>query len=761
MKNIARNFKNFIINPMSDVSISSPEDLYMPESERPAYFSTVPASSVPQGDQPWKAREEFRPIDPLPNKHFENEKAWGKDGLQQKQLLKKEKALLPEEALLNADREHKDDDYRASPEEFFADDEFEEETPQTHFPLLPFPEQQVEQQEPIQDLPYKSNRKMLLPPALHLPFSQSGGRLLAADELGFEINQKPRPVMPVKMRSNGVYAQLKEAMEKINIRFGIQPEDLKSLNQFSGQGVRTLDPKLCDQLNQSLDIMTSEGIFNNRKTAQGAKMARILQALGCTLLDNGEFDIESIKKAVLMALLLPSSQRYPNDYAACLMQNLLHNNPVQIADWLVQLIQYGSVRVHGNFGFPLGDDMAFERLDNVLVDLCGLSLSVYLGNKTEAFSLNPTQIFSKLGYTVICRQVPFVEYLQQDKGVNPSTIDKALAFCVIQGLNHYLKVLRERNDAQKVSLLQQYSPDAFLMCFAIGRGQAHVFNVKVHPYLQELFREKIKNHDFSNFFPSEVLSLLQTRNSSENLCGTCGPVLFDVLCRVVNLKDIIAAIVYPDVEDMVSLGFAKERVPDKAVVENVLPDDVHDSLKQQAAMQENEVEIVSMRAKLADMNQKLKDIAVKIKSGWDLVQWVSDKVQKVVDAWGKDSSASTQERMFKVISVFAGPSEDDSGQTKNKAGDESEQSADKEQTTKNADTEKFPTAETKKNEEENSQQSVTKEQKSENVNSSDAQSPNEAKGAKRPKKNKNINKENKKNVPAEAPRKRGRPKKIR
>lgn len=724
---------------MSDVSISSPEDLYMPESERPAYFSTV--SSIPQGDQPWKAREEFRSIAPLPSENFEGEKAWKQDGLQQKQLFEKEKALLPEASLLSTDREHEDDAFQASPEDFFADDEFteeEEQTPQTYFPLLPFPEQRVDQRAPVHELPYKSNREMLLPPALHLPFPQSDGRLLATDELGFEINQRPHQIMPIKMRSNSVYTQLKEAMEKINIRFGIQPGDLKLLNQFSSQGARILDPKLCDQLTQSLSIITPDGIFNNRKTAQGAKIAYILRSLGCTLLDNGGFDIESIKKAVLMALLLPSSQSYPNDYAALLIQNLLRNNPVQMVSWIAQLIQFGSVRVHGNLGFPLCNNVAIERLDNVLVDLCGLSLSAYLGYETEAFSLNPTQAFSKLGYAVACRQIPFAEYLQQDKGVNASTIDRALAFCVIQGLNHYLKALRELNDSQKASLLQKYSPDAFLMCFAIGRGRGHVLNVKVHPYLQELFREKIQNHDFSNFLPSEVLSSLQARNTSENLCGECGPVLFDILCRAVNLKDIVVAIVYPNIEDMVTLGFAKEYIPVKVVVEDITSDDTHDTIKQQAATQEN---VAGIREKLTEINQQITDIAKIVKSWLGFIKVGADRYQEFDKECQDHPPASRWEKFWRGLFAMAGLTGKEHSE-KDKEGDGAKKS---EQTAKNADAEKSPEAEAEKDD-----------KNPKNLE----QASGEPKADKELKKNKNINKGNPKTLPSEAPRKRGRPRKI-
>lgn len=751
MKNIARKFKNFIINLMSDVSISSPEDLYMSESERPAYFSTVPASSIPQGDQPWKTREEFRPVDPLPNKHFEDEKAWKRDELQQKQLfVRKGKASLPEASLLHTNTDHEVNPSREGgaqllPEDFFADDEFteeEEQTPQTYFPLLPFPEQRVDQRAPVHELPYKSNREMLLPPALHLPFPQSDGRIVTSAST-LEFHKEPHPIMPIKMRSNTVYMQLQEAMERVNLRFGIQPGDLKLLNQFSNHGVNILDPNLCDQLNQSLDIITPDGIFNNPKTAQGAKIAYILQSLGCTLLDNGEFDIESIKKAMLTALLLPSSQRYSNDYADGLMQNLLRNNPVQMASWLAQLIQFGSVRVHGNFGFPLCNNVAIERLDNVLVDLCGLSLSAYLGDETETFSLNPTQAFSKLGYTVACRPISFVEYLRQNnKGINVSTIDRALASCVIEGLNHYLKALRELNDSQKASLLQKYNPDTFLMCFAIGRGRAYVLNVRVHPYLQGLFYEKIQSHDFSKFFSPEVLSALQSRNPSENLCGGCGPVLFDILCQAMNLKDIIAVIVYPDVEDMVPLGLAQEYVPTKAVPEDVTLKDDHDARNQQAATQEN---VAGIRDKLVEINQQVADIAKIVKSWLGFIKVGADRYQEFNEECKDNPPASRWEKFWRALFAMAGLTGKDHSE-KDKEGDgakKSEQPADKEQTAKNADAEKSPEEEATKNVE-NPQQVVYEDQDTKKVIST--QSLGTSDEAKK--------------FPAKAPRKRGRPKKT-
>ncbi|KAK8850076.1 hypothetical protein M9Y10_018187 [Tritrichomonas musculus] len=448
--------------------------------------------------------------------------------------------------------------------------------------------------------------------------------------------------------------------------------------------------------------------------------------------------------AVLMALLLPSSQSYPNDYAALLIQNLLHNNPVQMVSWIAQLIQYGSVRVHGNFGFPLCNNVAIERLDNVLVDLCGLSLSAYLGYETETFSLNPTQAFSKLGYTVACRQIPFAEYLQQDKCVNASTIDRALTFCVIQGLNHYLKALRELNDSQKASLLQKYSPDAFLMCFAIGRGQARVFNVKVHPYLQELFREKIQNHDFSNFFPSEVLSSLQARNMPENLCGECGPVLFDILCQAVNLKDIVVAIVYPNIEDMVTLGFAKEYIPAKVVVEDITSDDDHNTLKQQAATQEN---VAGIREKLTEINQQITDIAKIVKSWLGFIKVGADRYQEFDKECQDHPPASRWEKFRRGLFAMAGLTGKEHSE-KDKEGDgakKSEQPADKEQTAKNADAEKSPEAEAEKDD-----------KNPKNLE----QASGEPKTDKELKKNKNINKGNPKTLPSEAPRKRGRPRKI-
>ncbi|KAK8850077.1 hypothetical protein M9Y10_018188 [Tritrichomonas musculus] len=99
-----------------------------------------------------------------------------------------------------------------------------------------------------------------------------------------------------------------------------------------------------EQLNAMLSAITADGVFNHPGHASEAMIAYILQQLGCTASDDGTFDVAQVRRAILRSVLAPMVF-HRNSYVACFVNSVCDNNPIQIVDWLVQLVQHGYIAV--------------------------------------------------------------------------------------------------------------------------------------------------------------------------------------------------------------------------------------------------------------------------------------------------------------------------------------------------------------------------------------------------------------------------------
>ncbi|UPA28812.1 MAG: hypothetical protein LW808_001980 [Verrucomicrobiota bacterium] len=394
-----------------------------------------------------------------------------------------------------------------------------------------------------------------------------------------------------------VVAQLKDTVNRVDLSRGINPEYLNMLGKFAEKGMQNIESYLqshqskdsegalqeasmywtyyqqirdtskmlqwnCGQLNQILSSITPSGVFNNNRSNAGALIAAILRNLGCTTFAGKSFSVDQVRKAVLCAVLTPYTQ-VNNDGTAAIAHNLRRNNPIQILEWIAQLVQNGYMEApERRTRIPLISEF-FKR--SVLEHLTGKKVSTRSTGTIEIFDVvsafenaGPDQtcnalalafetvleslcwggseqsdfnkIFSNLGYTADTKHIPlskicaYVKQMSGTQSLDYGALPVVLVSYLIIGLNQYLQNIRQ---------LQATDPQwgscdldrVIAFWYPNDSEQPVLLNLNVPQYLQEELRNKIANPGAPLFTSRDVEKVFEhlDQQSAPIIIGELGP----------------------------------------------------------------------------------------------------------------------------------------------------------------------------------------------------------------------------------------------
>ncbi len=362
-----------------------------------------------------------------------------------------------------------------------------------------------------------------------------------------------------------VVAQLKDTVSRMDLSRGIYPEHLNVLGKFAEKGMQNIESYLqshqskdseealqeasmywtyyqqirdtskilqwnCGQLNQILSNITPSGVFNNDRSNAGALVAAVLRHWGCTTFSGRSFSVDQVRKAILCAVLTPYAQ-VNNDGTAAIVHNLRRNNPIQMLEWIAQLVQNGYMEApERRTRIPLISEF-FKR--SILEHLTGKKVStrstgtIEISDLVSAFeNAGPdrtcnalalafeavlesqcwggseqsdfNKIFSNLGHTAETKHIPLAKictYVKQMSGAQSldyGALPVVLGSYLIIGLNQYLQNIRQ---------LQATDPQwgscdldrVIAFWYSNDSERPVLLNLNIPQYLQEELRNKITN----------------------------------------------------------------------------------------------------------------------------------------------------------------------------------------------------------------------------------------------------------------------------
>lgn len=289
-----------------------------------------------------------------------------------------------------------------------------------------------------------------------------------------------------------------------------------------------------EQLNAMLSAITADGVFNHPGHASEAMIAYTLQQLGCTASDDGTFDVAQVRRAILRSVLAPMVF-HRNSYVACFVNSVCGNNPLQIVDWLVQLVQHGYIAVGDQRSTWNGDEISRlfqvlnqQQVSNPLI----LVLEFALNSMNPSDAQYPFQFLSALG-PVRFQEIPFPTiFSSQGTLSNMQSFDPyamlrfSLVACLTEVLNHYLYTSRALQDANASAIPHigtTHSLDRVFVATTGIRNGGRGWILSIPQSLQTAFQQKLT--DSSNFAMEEVWSILNQQPDISiigNLSGVIG-----------------------------------------------------------------------------------------------------------------------------------------------------------------------------------------------------------------------------------------------
>lgn len=267
------------------------------------------------------------------------------------------------------------------------------------------------------------------------------------------------------------------------------------------------------QLNEMLNAITADGVFNHPGHASEAMIAYILQQLGCTAADNGTFDVAQVKRAILRSVLAPM-MFHRNSYVACFVNSVCGNNPMQIVDWLVQLVQHGFIAIGDQRSTWNGDEISRlfqvfnqQPVSNPFI----LVLEFALNSMNPSDAQYPFQFLSALG-PVTFQEVPFSTIFSSQGTLSNMQLPDpyamlrfSLVACLTEVLNHYLytsRALQDANASANPHLGMTHSLDRVFIATTGIRNGGRGWILPIPQSLQMAFQQKLT--DASNFAMEEV-----------------------------------------------------------------------------------------------------------------------------------------------------------------------------------------------------------------------------------------------------------------
>lgn len=289
-----------------------------------------------------------------------------------------------------------------------------------------------------------------------------------------------------------------------------------------------------EQLNAMLSAITADGVFNHPGHASEAMIAYTLQQLGCTASDDGTFDVAQVRRAILRSVLAPMVF-HRNSYVACFVNSVCGNNPIQIVDWLVQLVQHGYIAVGDQRSTWNGDEISRlfqvlnqQQVSNPLI----LVLEFAFSSMNPSDAQYPFQFLSALG-PVRFQEIPFATIFSSQGTLNGVQLPDpyamlrfSLVACLTEVLNNYLYTSRALQDANASAIPHigtTHSLDRVFVATTGIRNGGRGWILSIPQSLQTAFQQKLT--DSSNFAMEEVWSILNQQPEISvigNLSGVIG-----------------------------------------------------------------------------------------------------------------------------------------------------------------------------------------------------------------------------------------------